>query len=122
MSRSCLVPATRILAGVVGFVVLATGTALAGTGARRPAAPVLYVANFQSGTVSRIDTAAGRAERPVVLGRRSGPSALVTVRSRRILYVAEFGSGMVTPVRTATRRAGRPIPVGAGPLALTLVR
>jgi DNA-binding beta-propeller fold protein YncE len=76
MSRPRLTPATRILVGVVGVLALAgavSGPALAGAVARRSAAPVLYVANFQSGTVSRIDTATGRAERPVRLGRRSGP-------------------------------------------------
>ena len=74
----------------------APATASAVTG--RPPLPVAYVANALSGTISRIRLAAGRAERPVRLGKRSGrvawsvrttsaPAAMGLTPDGRRLYV-----------------------------------
>ena len=82
--------------------------------ARRPA-PVAYVANVESGTISRIRLATGRAERPVSLGRRSGPWAIAVAPGGRTIWVANIESGTVTPVSTRTGRAGRPVQVPAQP-------
>lgn len=78
--------------------------------ARRPA-PVAYVANAISGTISRIRLATGRTERPVRLGHHSGPWAIAVAPGGRTIWVASIGNGTVTPVSTRTGRAGRPIKV-----------
>ena len=92
----------------------ATASAAA-TAARRPASPVAYVANWQSGTVSRFDTATGRRLAAVRLGARSGPIALAVAPNRRTVYVANYVAGTVTPISTRTGRPGRPIKVPALP-------
>lgn len=83
----------------------------AGLVTARRRAPTAYVANLLSGTISRIALAGGRAERPVSLGRRSGPWAIAVAPGGRTLWVASAGNGTVTPVSTRTGRAGRAIRV-----------
>ncbi len=87
--------------------------------ARRPV-PVAYVANAESGTISRIGLATGRAERPVSLGRHSGPWAIAVAPGGRTIWVANIESGTVTPVSTRTGRAGRPVKVPAQPSELAV--
>jgi YVTN family beta-propeller protein len=86
---------------------------------RKPA--ILYVANLESGSVSRINTATNRAERPVTLGRKSVPFAIVTAPNGRTVYVANYGTSTVTPISTRTGRRGKAIKVPRGPdyLAIT---
>ena len=100
-------PAAVAVACVLTLAAPATASPVT---ARRPA-PVAYVANAVSGTISRIRLATGRAEPPVRLGRRSGPWAIAVAPGGRTIWVAGIGSGTVTPVSTRTGRAGRPIKV-----------
>ncbi len=82
-----------------------------GVGGRRPPgpAPVAYVANLLSGTVSRITPGYGPAPSgPVRLGRRSGPWAIAVAPDGRTICVASIGRGTVTPVSTRTGRPGQP--------------
>ena len=96
----------------------ATAEASVVTG-RRPA-PVAYVANVVSGTISRIRLASGRAEPPVRLGRRSGPWAIAVAPGGRTIWVANAGNRTVTPISTRTGRAGRPVKVPAEPTELAV--
>jgi len=103
------------------LVVLApAGPVVAGPPAARRPAPVAYVANAISGTVSRIRLGTGRAEPPVQLGRRSGPWAIGVAPGGRTIWVANFANGTVTPVSTRTGRAGRPAHVPAQPIELAV--
>jgi DNA-binding beta-propeller fold protein YncE len=86
----------------------------------RQPAPVAYVASVVSGTISRIRLAAGRAERPVSLGRRSGPWAIAVAPGGRTIWVANIENGTVTSVSTRTGRAGRPVKVPAQPSELAV--
>jgi DNA-binding beta-propeller fold protein YncE len=86
----------------------------------RRTAPVAYVANVVSGTISRIRLASGRAEPPVRLGRRSGPWAIAVAPGGRTIWVANAGNGTVTPISTRTGRAGRPAKVPAQPTELAV--
>jgi len=97
----------------------ATSAVISAVTARRPA-PVAYVANVVSGTISRIRLDSGRAERQVWLGSRSGPWAIAVAPGGRTIWVANVGNGTVTPVSTRTGRAGRPVKVPAEPTELAV--
>ena len=112
-----------LAAAAVGVVLLAlapAGPTMADPAATRRPAPVAYVANLVSGTVSRIRLGADRAEPPVQLGRRSGPWAIAVAPGGRTIWVADFANGTVTPVSTRTGRAGRPVHVPAQPTELAV--
>jgi DNA-binding beta-propeller fold protein YncE len=112
----------RSAAAAGGLAVLLPALAPAVTSAvtaRRPG-PVAYVANAVSGTISRIRLDSERAERPVRLGRRSGPWAIAVAPGGRTIWVASVGNGTVTPVSTRTGRAGRPVKVPAEPTELAV--
>lgn len=86
---------------------------------RRPA-PVAYVANFISGTISRIALATGRARPPVRLGAKSGPWDIAVAPGGQTIWVASTGNGTVTPVSTRTGRPGRSIKVPRLPRNLAI--
>ncbi|HEY3904974.1 MAG TPA: YncE family protein [Streptosporangiaceae bacterium] len=102
-------------AGGAVVVLAPAAPAMGGPAAARRPAPVAYVANLVSGTVSRIRLGAARAEPPVRLGRRSGPFDIAAAPGGRTIWVADIGNGTVTPVSTRTGRAGRPVHVPAQP-------
>jgi YVTN family beta-propeller protein len=95
------------------FAMLAMGLALAASPAA--AAPVAYVANFLSGTVSVIDTATNT----VVTGTRpdsaviGGPTAVAVTPDGKHAYVAISNANSVV-IDTATNKVVATIPVGNG--------
>ena len=70
-----------------------------------PDGKTIYVANFDSGTVTPISTATNTAGRPVKVGRE--PFAVAITPNGRTAYVVNAASDTVTPISTATNRAGR---------------
>ncbi|MEU9288431.1 serine/threonine-protein kinase [Streptomyces sp. NPDC048275] len=77
-----------------------------------------YVANFDSGSVSVIDTAANRTVgSPISVGKQ--PLGVAVSPDGRRAYVANSASDSVSVIDTAANRTvGSPIPVGSGPLGV----
>ncbi len=95
---------------------LGAGPATARTATARPAPArkaraIAYVANMESGTVSRIDTATDRLLRPIRLARRSTPWVVAVTPDGKTAYVASYFNSTVTPFSTRTGRVGKPIKV-----------
>ncbi len=80
-------------------------------------APVAYVANGGSGTVTPITTV-HTAGKPIKVGK--DPVGLAVTPNGKTLYVANLESNTVTPIRTATNTAGRPIKVGLSPRMIAI--
>ncbi|MHA5050702.1 protein kinase domain-containing protein [Streptomyces sp. SD15] len=79
-----------------------------------------YVANFDSGSVSVIDTAANRTVgSPISVGKQ--PVGVAVSPDGRRAYVANGASDSVSVIDTAANRTvGSPIPVGSGPAAVAV--
>jgi YVTN family beta-propeller protein len=99
------VPVGFLLAGVFGY-----GSPIAKAGASTPAWTA-YVANFDSKTVTPIDTATGTTGAPIAVG--SGPSSIAITPNGKTAYVVNGNSDTVTPINTLTNTPGAPIPVGS---------
>ena len=81
-------------------------------------APVAYVVNSSSGTVTPVDLGRRRVGTAIAVGR--DPVAVALARDKTTAYVVNHGSNSVTPIDTATNRPGKPIPVGKGPCAIAI--
>jgi DNA-binding beta-propeller fold protein YncE len=77
-----------------------------------------YAINATSDTVLPLDTATGRAGRPIRVGR--DPDAIAITPDGKTVYVASLTGDTVTPVRTRTGKAGRPVKVGFEPDAIAI--
>ncbi len=76
----------------------------------------LYMANFNSGDISTIDTSTNTIEDTITVGE--GLFALAFNPSDDNLYVANFNSGNVSVIDTSTNTIEDTITVGEGPIAL----
>jgi DNA-binding beta-propeller fold protein YncE len=120
-------PAVIVILAAVGCAAAALAPAAAPASAApgppgpagKPAATA-YVANLGSGTVSRVDTATGRTEPAVRVGRRSLPLAIAVTPNGTTVYVASYLASTVTPISTRTGRPGHPVKVPRLPDYLTV--
>jgi YVTN family beta-propeller protein len=86
---------------------------LAAAAASAGAAPLLLTGNYDSDTVSVIDTGTNEVVgEPIALGAQAGPIAIVPGGDA---YVAEPGANSVAVIDLATRKVLTTIPVGGGP-------
>jgi len=81
-------------------------------------APVAYVVNSSSGTVTPVNLGRRRVGTAIAVGR--DPVAVALAPDRTTAYVVNHGSNSVTPIDTATNRPGKAIPVGKGPSAIAI--
>jgi YVTN family beta-propeller protein len=77
-----------------------------------------YVANYASGTVTPINTAANKASSPITVGDE--PVAIALTPNGKTAKVVNEGSDTVTPIDTATNVAGAAISVGDDPAAIAI--
>jgi len=77
-----------------------------------------YVANFDSDSVTPVDTATNTAGTAITVGIE--PYGIAITPDGRTAYVTNAGSDSVTPIDTATNTAGTAIPVGSGPDAVAI--
>jgi YVTN family beta-propeller protein len=82
----------------------------------RPA--TAYVVNSGSDTVTPINTATGKAGKPITVGK--APDAIAITPSSKTAYVVNSGSDTVTPINTATGKIGEPIVVGKTPTHIAI--
>jgi len=76
------------------------------------------VANFQSGTVTPINTVTNTAGLPITVGQ--GPIAVTFGLDGLTAYVVNTISNSVTPIATSTNTPGTPIPPGVSPVAIAI--
>ena len=114
MKRSITVVRPRqALRGVrVGVLALAAGLCLVvpAVAGAAPSAWTAYVANFESNTVTPIDTATNTAG--TVINNVGRSFAVAITPNGQTAYVPNWVSGSVTPLDTATNTPGTAIPVG----------
>jgi len=97
---------------------LATGLALAALTTPAPAAPLVYVANLGSGTVSVIDAATSTVVATIPVG--SDPNGIAATSDGRTVFVSNYVSDRLTRIDTTTNAVVDSIPVGAGPVGLAV--
>ncbi len=81
-----------------------------------------YVVNAISGTITPVDVAGGRAERPIPVGTYAYPTQIVPAADGDTAIVLGTYAGTVRVVDTRTRSASGPIKVGALPVAAVVTR
>lgn len=87
-----------------------------------PTRPVAYVTNYADDTITPIDLATGRAEKPMKAG--PGPAGIAVTPNGKWAYVTDAGSSplgdTVTPINLATGKPAKTIRVGAGPQGIAI--
>jgi len=80
--------------------------------------PTAFIVNSASNSVTPVDIASHRAEKPIKVGLH--PTAVAIAPDGRFAYVVNNGSGSVTPVNISTFRPLSPIRVGKDPDAIVI--
>ncbi|HEX5608612.1 MAG TPA: PKD domain-containing protein [Solirubrobacterales bacterium] len=103
-----------VLVGVVVAVALAV---MAPAAMARDA----YVTNYDSDTVSVIDTATGAITANIPIGTDTGPYTIAIAPNGGTAYSVNYDSNTVTAINTQTKSViGAPIPVGKNPLGIAI--
>jgi len=87
-------------------------------GASPPRQQTAFVVNSASNSVTPVDLATRRAEKPIRVG--ADPVAIALAPGGGTAYVVSAGSGTVTPIVTRAGKAGKPIQVGRDPQAIAI--
>jgi YVTN family beta-propeller protein len=84
------------------------------------AAPLAYTVNYETGTVSAINTATNQiVGQPIKVGTE--PYSVAVTPNGQFAYVASLANSDVVVINTATRQAvGSPIPVGEDPFQVAI--
>jgi hypothetical protein len=115
----------------IAVTIVVCGSGLSGVGSasgKGEAGPVstIYVADGASHEVTPLETSAGVAGRPILLGALS-PVALAVAPGAKTLYVVADGSdvngspGSAIPISTATDTPGKPIAAGIASQAISIM-
>lgn len=113
-----LTPVHRLMPWVLAALVGVASAMCAPAASAAADPPVAYVANYESNSVTPIDTATDIAGTPIPVG--AAPLGVAITPDGKTAYVTDSQSDAVTPIDTATKTAGTPIPVGALPFGVAI--